>query len=60
MVNSTAYTLLEQYKTQLDQSFAIHQDADVALSQWLFANFSKAQLLVLLTAVLNDKEILAK
>ena len=60
MMNSTAYTLLEQYKTQLDQSFAIHQDADVALSQWLSAHFSKAQLLMLLTAILNDKEILSE
>jgi len=59
-MNSAAQTLLEQYQTQLDQYFAIHQDADDALSQWLSARFSAAQLLALLTAILNDKNTLAE
>jgi len=59
-MNSAAQTLLEQYQIQLDQYFAIHQDADEALSQWLTAHFAAAQLLMLLTAILNDKNTLAK
>ena len=33
MMNTTAYTLLEQYQNELDQYFTTHQDADVALLQ---------------------------
>ncbi len=60
MMNTTAYTLLEQYQNELDQYFTTHQDADVALSQWLTEHFSKEQLLDLLTAILNDNESLAE
>ena len=60
MMNTTAYTLLEQYQNELDQYFTTHQDADVALSQWLTEQFSKEQLLDLLTAILNDNESLAE
>ena len=60
MMNTTAYTLLEQYQNELDQYFTTHQDADVALSQWLTEHFSKQQLLDLLTAILNDNESLAE
>ena len=60
MMNTTAYTLLEQYQNDLDQYFTTHQDADVALSQWLTEHFSKQQLLDLLTAILNDNESLAE
>ena len=60
MVKNTAQILLQQYQTQLEQYFAIHNDATALLSHFLEQQFSKAQLLTLLTAILQDEQSLAE
>ena len=60
MMKSTAQILLAQYQSQLDQYFAFHQDATGTLSNWLSSQFSKDQLIQLLTAILADPQTLAE
>ncbi|MFW1644925.1 hypothetical protein [Acinetobacter guillouiae] len=60
MMKSIAQNLLIQYQTQLDQYFAIHQDATTALSTWLATQFSKSQLIQLLTSILADQHTLTE
>jgi len=60
MVKSTAQTLLQQYQIQLEQYFSIHNDATETLSQLLEQQFSKGQLLTLLTAIMQDEQSLAE
>ena len=54
MMNSKAQNLLNDYATQLDDFFAVHQDANTALSDWLASCFSNAQMIELLDAILKD------
>lgn len=54
MMNTKAQNLLQHYASQLDQFFAVHQDANTALSDWLVSHFSKTQMIALLQAILAD------
>lgn len=58
MMNSKAQRLLNNYATQLDQFFAVHEDANTALSHWLASHFSHYQLIELLQSILADQESL--
>ena len=54
MMKTKAQDLLHSYATQLDQFFAVHQDANTALSDWLASHFSNTQMIELLEAILTD------
>ena len=54
MMKTKAQDLLHSYATQLDQFFAVHQDANTALSDWLASHFSNTQMIELLEAILKD------
>lgn len=60
MMNTKAQHLLNHYATQLDQFFAVHQDADTTLSDWLASHFSTAQMMQLLQCILADQDSVAQ
>ena len=60
MMNNKAQYLLKDYATELDQFFAVHQDANTTLSNWLASHFSTAQMIELLQSILADQRSLAQ
>lgn len=60
MMNTKAQNLLQHYASQLDQFFAVHQDANATLSDWLASNFSTHQMIELLQCILADQHSLAQ
>ncbi|UDM38176.1 hypothetical protein LIS44_14460 [Acinetobacter haemolyticus] len=59
-MNTKAQNLLQHYASQLDQFFAVHQDANATLSDWLASNFSTHQMIELLQCILADQHSLAQ